>query len=102
MKTKLLVCFTIVLLFVPMALLAGGEKEAAREEIITLSFFTQEPGAFENLNPYLEADGAKWEKEFYSNALDLMRVEGKVYAIPVSLNNLQVMLNRGLLEEHGL
>jgi raffinose/stachyose/melibiose transport system substrate-binding protein len=59
-------------------------------------------GAYEDLNPYLESDGKKWEKEFFSSALDLMRVDGSVFAIPVSLNNLQVMLNRGLLEEHGL
>lgn len=58
-------------------------------------------GAFLDLTPYLNAEGGKWGKEFFSSALDLMRVEGKVYAIPVSLNNLQVMLNRGLLENYG-
>jgi raffinose/stachyose/melibiose transport system substrate-binding protein len=59
-------------------------------------------GAFLDLTPYLEAEGGKWAKEFYASALDLMRVDGKVYAIPVSLNNLQVMINRGLLEKYGL
>jgi len=166
MRIKLCVWIMILSLFVPVLLIAGGEKEGAKEEEIVLTFFTQEPGAyptintevqksfeakhpnvridkqvvgyaqfqstlasllatgeapdiimaepggpyisqvqagaFLDLNPYLGADGDKWAGEFYASALDLMRVDGKVYAIPVSLNNLQVMLNRGMLEEYGL
>jgi raffinose/stachyose/melibiose transport system substrate-binding protein len=61
-----------------------------------------EGGALEDLTPYLEADGGTWENQMHPNALDLMRADGKVYAIPVSLNNMQVMVNQGLLEEKGL
>jgi raffinose/stachyose/melibiose transport system substrate-binding protein len=58
--------------------------------------------ALEDLTPYLTADDNAWGKTMYPNALDLMRVDGKVYAIPVSLNNMQIMVNKGMLEEKGL
>lgn len=58
--------------------------------------------AIVDLDPYLEANDSEWVNVIYPSALDLMKVDSKVYGVPVSLNNLQVMVNKDLLEDYGL
>ena len=54
-----------------------------------------------DISPYLEAD-SEWKNSIFPIALDLMRVDGKVYGSPYSMNNMQLMVNKSLLEEYGL
>jgi raffinose/stachyose/melibiose transport system substrate-binding protein len=55
-----------------------------------------------DLTPYLDAEGGKWRREMYDYIAGLLSWDGKVYAIAASLNNLQLMVNRDLLGQHGL
>ena len=59
-------------------------------------------GEVMDLTPYLDADNGKWRKEMYDYIPGLLSWDGRVYAIAASLNNLQLMVNRDLLKQHGL
>lgn len=55
-----------------------------------------------DLTPYMDANDGEWRKQMYDYIPGLLSWDGKVYAVAASLNNLQVGINRGLLEEYGL
>ncbi|MCL5071431.1 MAG: extracellular solute-binding protein, partial [Actinobacteria bacterium] len=55
-----------------------------------------------DLTSYLDANNGEWRKQMYDYIPDLLSWDGKVYAIAASLNNLQLMVNKGLLEELNL
>lgn len=54
-----------------------------------------------DLTQYIDADGAKWRKQMYAYIPELLSWNGKVYGIAASLNNLQVLVNQGMLQEYG-
>jgi len=59
-------------------------------------------GEVMDLTPYLDAEGGKWRRQMYDYIPDLLSWNGRVYAIAASLNNLQIIVNKGMLEQYGL
>ena len=59
-------------------------------------------GEVMDLTPYLDAEGGKWRSQMYDYIPDLLSWNGRVYAIAASLNNLQIIVNKGMLEQYGL
>ena len=55
-----------------------------------------------DLTPYMDANDSEWRKQMYDYIPDLLSWDGNVYAVAASLNNLQVGVNKGMLEEYGL
>ncbi|MCL6086796.1 MAG: extracellular solute-binding protein [Actinobacteria bacterium] len=55
-----------------------------------------------DLTGYIDANSGEWRKQMYGYIPDLLSWEGKVYGIAASLNNLQLMVNKGLLEKLNL
>ncbi|MBM3700670.1 MAG: extracellular solute-binding protein [Actinobacteria bacterium] len=59
-------------------------------------------GEVMDLTSYLDANNGEWRKQMYDYIPDLLSWDGKVYAIAASLNNLQLLVNKDLLEEKSL
>jgi raffinose/stachyose/melibiose transport system substrate-binding protein len=59
-------------------------------------------GAAMDLTSYLDANGSEWRKQMYDYIPNLLSWDGKVFGIAASLNNLQLIVNKGLLEEQNL
>lgn len=55
-----------------------------------------------DLTPYLDVNNGEWRKQMYDYIPDLLSWNGKVYGIAASLNNLQLMVNKGLMDENGI
>ncbi|WP_106769404.1 ABC transporter substrate-binding protein [Paenibacillus faecalis] len=55
-------------------------------------------GLFEPLDSYIEKDGYKYEDEYLVDT----RVNGKIYALPSSMQRWFVIMNKSMLEEAGL
>lgn len=58
-------------------------------------------GEVMDLTPYLDAKSGKWRKQMYDYIPGLLSWEGRVYAIAASLNNLQIIVNKGMLKDYG-
>lgn len=54
-----------------------------------------------DLTPYLDANNSKWRKEMYDYIPSLLSWEDRVYGIAASLNNLQILVNKGMLNDYG-
>ncbi|EHB62246.1 ABC transporter substrate-binding protein [Paenibacillus lactis] len=55
-------------------------------------------GLFEPLDSYIEKDGYKYEDEYLVDT----KVNGKIYALPSSMQRWFVIMNKAMLEEAGL
>lgn len=57
--------------------------------------------ALADLGPWLEKDAELAASDFFSQGLDAMRYQGKLYALPRDLSNLVVYVNTDRLKEAG-